>query len=41
MRKAIIVSSLFLTLISGALPLDQAALAAEKSVQLTIPGCTT
>ena len=40
-RKKVIFSILLLTLFSGTLLFDQAAFAAEKTVQLTIPGCTT
>jgi hypothetical protein len=40
-RKKVIFSILLLTLFSGTLLFDQAAFAAEKTVQLTITGCTT
>jgi hypothetical protein len=40
-RKKVIFSILLLTLFSGTLLFDQAVFAADKTVQLTIPGCTT
>jgi hypothetical protein len=40
-RKEVIFSILLLTLFSGTLLFDQAVFAADKTVQLTIPGCTT
>jgi hypothetical protein len=40
-RKGVIFSILLLTLFSGTLLFDQAVFAADKTVQLTIPGCTT
>jgi hypothetical protein len=40
-RRKIILSILLLTLFSGSLLFDQAVFAAGKTVQLTIPGCTT
>jgi hypothetical protein len=40
-RKEVIFSILLFTLFSGTLLFDQAVFAAGKTVQLTIPGCTT
>jgi hypothetical protein len=40
-RKEVIFSILLLTIFSGPLLFDQVIVAAGKTVQLTIPGCTT